>query len=116
MIVVIVVIWVICGIVAVMIGQPKGFSTGESLALGLILGVFGVAIVALLPPRPPAGLQAAKCPRCNAVQNVRFDQESFECWQCKYIAHARPRDKGWVRNPDGSFSPRGEGFPPERQK
>jgi hypothetical protein len=32
MIVVIVVIWVICGIVAVMIGQPKGFSTGESLA------------------------------------------------------------------------------------
>jgi cytochrome c biogenesis protein CcdA len=83
-----IVVWVICGIVAAMIGQSKNLNVGTSFVLGIVLGVFGVAIVALMHPGAPAGLHAAKCPRCNAVQNVSNGQSSFECWQCKYVAHA----------------------------
>jgi hypothetical protein len=78
-----IVVWVICGIVAAMIGQSKGLNVGTSFLWGVILGVFGVAIVALQKPGAPAGMQALKCPRCNAMQNVSVDQSDYECWQCK---------------------------------
>jgi hypothetical protein len=78
----------ICGVIAAMIGQSKNLSAGSSFAWGAILGIIGIVIVVLQSPGAPVGMSAAKCPRCNAVQNVRFDQPSFECWQCKYVAHA----------------------------
>jgi hypothetical protein len=48
MLVVIVVVALACGFVGQAIGKPKGYP-GAGLAIGLLLGVFGVVIVALMP-------------------------------------------------------------------
>jgi hypothetical protein len=79
----IIIVWVICGIVAAKLGEAKNRSFGESFAIGLILGVFGVVIVALLPPGVPTGMRAVMCPRCNTMQNISGGQSEYECWRCK---------------------------------
>jgi hypothetical protein len=43
-----VVIALVCGFAGQAIGRPKGYP-GAGLAIGLLLGVFGVVIVALMP-------------------------------------------------------------------
>jgi hypothetical protein len=82
-------VWLICGGVAAIIGQKKNFNVAHSFLLGAVLGVIGVAIVAVQHanlPKPPPGLRAQQCPRCNAVQNVPEGQPTFECWQCKQVS------------------------------
>jgi hypothetical protein len=82
----IIVICLICGAIAAAIGQKKNLGTGESFALGAILGVIGIVIVLIqkpgLPPAP-AGMRAVKCPRCNTVQNIPRSDTGYECWQCQ---------------------------------
>jgi hypothetical protein len=81
--------WLVCGAVAAIIGQRKNFNVAHSFLLGAVLGVIGVFIVAVQRanlPKPPPGMRAQRCPRCNAVQNVPEGQPAFECWQCKQVS------------------------------
>jgi hypothetical protein len=85
-----VVFWLFCGGITAGIGSAKNRSVGQSLALGLLLGIVGVFIVAVLPkepPKPPPGMVVVQCPRCNAVQNIPHGQTTFECWQCKLVSN-----------------------------
>jgi hypothetical protein len=50
----VVIIWLACAGIGYAIGNAKGRGT-EGLLLGLILGVIGIIIIALLKPRPVAG-------------------------------------------------------------
>lgn len=87
-----IVFMLIFGAIAAAIGQRKNLPTGSSFALGALLGLIGVVIVICqrpgLPQAPP-GMQAVKCPRCNAQQNIPTGAATFECWQCKYVAPMR---------------------------
>lgn len=82
-----VVIALICGTIALLIGRKKGTNPLIAFALGALLGVFGIVGVLLLPSEAKGqpGTYAAKCVRCGAKQNVA--QPEFECWQCKTTQH-----------------------------
>lgn len=77
-------LWFICGIVCAVIANSKGRSALGWFLVGLLIGFFGVILVAVLPSeeKAPPGLRAVKCPRCNAAQNVP-NCSQYECWQCK---------------------------------
>ena len=45
--------WLICGIVGSLIGRPTGFPVWGFFA-GVLLGIIGIAIVALCPPKKVA--------------------------------------------------------------
>jgi LSD1 subclass zinc finger protein len=75
--------------VGMAISSAKNRSLIEGALLGGLLGCFGLIIVAVLPkqlPKPPPGMRAVLCPRCNAPQNILQDAVSFECWQCHTTA------------------------------
>ena len=80
-----IVLCLICGGIAALIGQKKNRPIGESFSLGALLGLIGIVVVICqkpgLPQAPP-GMRAVKCPRCNTVQNVPEKQRVYECWQC----------------------------------
>lgn len=46
-----VIIWLLFGIAAILIGRDRGHSAGSSFALGALLGPIGLLLVALV--RPP---------------------------------------------------------------
>ncbi|WP_418002164.1 hypothetical protein ACNO8X_18370 [Mycobacterium sp. PDNC021] len=80
------VIWLLCGIGSAVIAGSKNRSAFGWFVLGLLLGVFGLVIIAVLPrqaPLAPLGMRSATCLRCNAVQNVPSNDTTYECWQCK---------------------------------
>jgi ribosomal protein S27E len=87
-----IVVMLIFGAITTAIGQRKNLPLGGSFAAGALLGIIGVIIVICqrpgLPQAPP-GMQAVTCPRCNALQNISAGDTTFECWQCKYVAHMR---------------------------
>ena len=85
-----IVIWLICGIITLLIGQKKNMGSIVAFALGALLGVIGIVIMLFLPtqlPKAPKGMYATKCCRCTAVQNLPMGQAEFECWQCKTVQH-----------------------------
>lgn len=86
-------IWIVCAVAAGAITNSKGRGWGIGLAWGGLLGVIGLIVVACMKPDAPPGMEAASCPRCNAVQNVPIGAPSFECWQCHYVAHLRSGKK-----------------------
>jgi hypothetical protein len=100
-----IVIWLICGAIAAAIGQKRNFNLAHSFVLGALLGVIGVIIVIVQRPnlpKPPPGMRAVQCPRCNAMQNIPDGQTTFECWQCKLVSNVA--GAGYVagkRVPDG---------------
>jgi hypothetical protein len=81
-----IVLWLICGGIAALIGQKKNLPVKDSFIYGAVLGIIGVVVVICqrpgLPQAPP-GMRAVKCKRCNTVQNVPEDQRVYECYQCK---------------------------------
>lgn len=91
------ILWVIAtlsvfGAIGALIAESKHQSRFVGFCLGFLLGFIGLAIAALLPkslPKPPPGRWVLECPRCNAVQNLRDEAETFSCWQCK---HQEPVD------------------------
>lgn len=88
-----VVVWLISAFVAAIISDRKHTGAATGFLMGLILGVFGILIVALWKPgMPPApgGMRAVKCPRCNAIQNVGLEAPTFDCWQCHLNVTAPP--------------------------
>lgn len=50
------VVWAICGTVGVLLAERRGHSKWLGLALGLILGVFGLLIIVLIPVNKTIGL------------------------------------------------------------
>ncbi len=80
----------VCGLIAAAIGSAKNRNVLGSFLLGALLGLLGIFIVGVLPkeaPKPPPGMRAVQCLRCNTVQNVPDDQTTFECWQCKLVSN-----------------------------
>jgi hypothetical protein len=78
---------IICLVAAGIIAQRKNRSENLFAVLGLILGPLGVLAAVLASPGVPKGMQAVYCPRCNAKQNIPAGQTTFECSQCKHVAH-----------------------------
>lgn len=78
-------------------GTPDSTAPGVVVDLGVAVYVYGVGIVvafvgALIIRNSmkesadgPPGTFAAKCVRCNAIQNVSVNAQSYECWQCHYV-------------------------------
>jgi hypothetical protein len=81
-------IWLICGLIAIPIGRPKGRPNLDSFMFGAVLGPIGLLLVAVLPGPAPKGMRKVKCPRCNAQQNVPVKDQTFECWQCQQTSPA----------------------------
>ncbi|MDH6247263.1 hypothetical protein [Mycobacterium sp. OTB74] len=78
----------ICGVICAVIAQRKNLNPTNYFIAGALLGLIGVAITALAKPElpeAPSGMFAAKCVRCNAVQNVPINAHEFECWQCHTV-------------------------------
>lgn len=80
----VVVAWLLCAVTAAGIAIRKGRSGLGFFLLGLLLGLIGVIIAAVINGEmpPPKGSRATSCPRCNARQNIERGQDEFECWQC----------------------------------
>jgi hypothetical protein len=95
-----IVFWLICGVIAAVIGSAKNRSTVGWFLLGALFApsVLIVAVLPKLPPKPPQGMRSVQCPRCNAVQNIPYGQTTFECWQCKLVSNAGYVAGKW--NPD----------------
>jgi hypothetical protein len=91
-----VIFWaLIFGAITAAIGQKKNFPVAESFLWGALLGIIGVIVVIVRRPalpKPPPGMRAVKCPRCNAVGNRPETQPKYVCWQCKAAYHV----KGWT--------------------
>jgi hypothetical protein len=80
-----IVILLICGVIAALIGQRKNLPVSNSFAWGLFLGIIGIAIVVFQKPglpKTPVGMRPVTCPRCNAVQNIPVTQSAYTCYQC----------------------------------
>jgi DNA-directed RNA polymerase subunit RPC12/RpoP len=86
-----VIVWgLIFGAITAAIGQKKNFPMAESFLWGALLGIIGVIVMIVRRPglpKPPPGMRAVKCPRCNAVGNRPETQPKYVCWQCKAAYH-----------------------------
>ncbi|MDT5369891.1 MAG: hypothetical protein QOC62_4322 [Mycobacterium sp.] len=79
------VLQLVCGIAAMTIGRSKNRTAVGSFALGAVLGLTGVLVVAVLPranPKPRPGMVTVKCPHCSTFQDTPADNVDFECWRC----------------------------------
>lgn len=85
---------IICLVAAGIIAQRKNRSENLFALLGLILGPLGVLAALLVSTKAPEGMQAVTCPRCNARQNIPAGDTTFECAQCKSIAHTQENRRG----------------------
>lgn len=71
------VIWIICGVVTAIIAASKGRSVAGWLLVGLVLGIFGIILIACLPalvkeaPRSP--------PQYAAIQEPRLEKNCPDC-------------------------------------
>ncbi len=70
-----VVVWLMCGVAAVLVGQTKGRPAGDSFMFGAVFGIFGLAWVALSDPHT-----TRKCPEC--AEKVLIDAKV-----CKHCGH-----------------------------
>ena len=89
------IIWVICGLLAVSIASNKGQNTFSAFLVGVLLGPLGVILVAVqktntagLEQRQIASGEHKKCPRC--AETVKAD--ALVCKHCghEFAAAAAP--------------------------
>jgi hypothetical protein len=52
--VLVLIVWLLCGILTAFIAQSKGLSVGTWAIVGILAGFIGVLIVALVPSKTPA--------------------------------------------------------------
>ena len=113
----------VCGFAGQAIGRPKGYP-GAGFAIGLLLGVFGVVIVALMPET-----EAAKAAR---LQRQYEAQVAAAYWQYQIQAEAArragypfppplpPQPGAWLPQTEAqptqaAWPPQAEGQPPQAQ-
>jgi len=88
-----VVLAVLCAGIGAMITSGKNRGAFLGFILGLLLSLIGVVIALLLSagvPRPPKGMRAVRCARCNTIQNIPESATTCECWQCKLEMRVNP--------------------------
>ncbi|MBX7450397.1 hypothetical protein GR927_20625 [Mycolicibacterium sp. 3033] len=95
-----IVIWLFFAAACALIADLKNLRPRLAFfLLGLATGVIGLAIASLMRPglpEPPPGMQATRCPRCNAVQNLDSDVDVYECWQCHDENELDPLHSGTI--------------------
>jgi len=78
----------IFAVIGAVLSARKNRSAVQGFIVGGLLNVVGIIIILCAKPgraKPPEGLVAVKCPRCNTVQNAPKQQTEFECWQCHLV-------------------------------
>lgn len=83
---------VIFGSIGAAVGHRKGFGATTGAIFGIVLGIIGVIVLAVMKsePSPPKGMRFIRCPRCNADQNVDDSAATAECWQCEQRMKLQP--------------------------
>lgn len=76
-------IWILCGVVAAMIGAKKGEGCGGFI-LGVLLGPFGI-LIALLSKG-----NRKTCPHCKEL----IHQDATVCSRCQRDVAVQPSSKG----------------------
>lgn len=114
-------IWLVCGLLGAVIGSGKG-RAGSGLVLGLLLGVIGLIIVALMSPNPEAEARRQsqialaaqnlpgmrRCPWC--AQSIQ--SEALICQYCGRDVVRLPAPngdavaEGWLPDPSGRYATR----------
>jgi hypothetical protein len=84
------VVWLVSSAIAAFVADDRNLSAGGFFCLGLLIGP--IAIVAaflwtqpqppLAAPAPAPGRRAVHCLRCDALQNIKLAETSYECWRC----------------------------------
>lgn len=62
----IIAIWLVCAVVTAIIASSKGRSGGGWFFIGLILGIFGIILIACMPSIRPQQVTFAATPAGNA--------------------------------------------------
>ena len=101
---VVVIIALACGFAGQAIGRPKGYP-GAGFAIGLLLGVFGIVIVALMPET-----EAVKAARAQWQYQAQLAaaQQQYEI----QVEAARRAGYPFASPPPGSWQPDQEPQPP----
>lgn len=71
------------GYAASRVMNRKNRNTGAGWALGLLLGLWGLVIAALVPRRDPEAMQTVHCHRCRASQIAPARITLIDCEQCE---------------------------------
>lgn len=105
--VVVFIVWLICGVVAAAVG-PSRYSGRLFFLTFLFMGPLGIAAalitqaIADYAPSPleaPApvkrkiaeGRQRFQCPRCGAENDIPNADTSYECWRCGEHRKVKPK-------------------------
>jgi hypothetical protein len=84
--------WVLWGVLGFYVAGQRGIGRRSGYLVGLLLGPFGVTILALIPvpanivPDIGPDVRDAQCEHCGAEQDVASDAQEFTCWRCKQVA------------------------------
>src|SRR4051812_12536472 len=82
--------WVLWGVLGFYIAGQRGIGQRTGFLVGLLLGPFGVTILALVPVRagvavstsvPTSGMRSASTVALSRM--CLFDAKEFTCWRCK---------------------------------
>ena len=72
-----------CGFFGSRIFKRKNRDPVKGWIVGLILGLPGLVIAALLRPRPSEAMRTVQCPHCRAYQEVPASITLLDCNQCE---------------------------------
>jgi hypothetical protein len=120
---ILIVLWVLCAFIGMAIGSSKG-RAGTGFILGLVLGLIGIVIIAVMSPTPevaaqqqlavnsavqrlgPAGGYTRPCPHCAeqiqpAAKVCRFCGRDVEPVPATLAPPAPGTPEGWQPDPSG---------------
>jgi hypothetical protein len=73
----------LCGYIGSRFCRRKNRDSFKGWLIGLIMGLPGLAIAALLRPRPPEVMRTVQCPHCHTNQDVPVAITLLDCKQCE---------------------------------
>ena len=91
--------WWACGLFTSRIFKRKNRDPFHGWIVGLVLGLGGVLIAAVLRPRAPEVMRTVHCPHCRAYQDVPAWVTLLDCNQCEHEIEVPPDEElgAWDR-------------------